>query len=69
MTDEGSKQEILSNIAQTVGTLSKLKTIWKYKNIALSSKISMMRSLSISIFLYECETWTLRAELEKNITS
>ena len=45
MTDEGSKQEILLRIAHTV------KTIQKEKNIALSSKIIMMRSLVISIFL------------------
>ena len=36
MTDEGSEQKILSSIAQTVDSLSKLKTIiWKDKNIAL----------------------------------
>ena len=29
MADEVSKQEIMSRIAQTVGALSKLKTIWK----------------------------------------
>ena len=67
MTDEGSKQKTMSRIAQTVGTLSKLKTISKDKNIALSSKIRMGRSLVISIFLYACETWTLTAELERNI--
>ena len=67
VTDEGSKQEILSRIAQTIGALTKLKTIWKDKNIALSSKIRLMRSLVISIFLYACETWTLTAELEKKI--
>ena len=67
MTDEGSKQEILSRIAQTNGALTKLKTIWKDKNIALSSKIRLMRSLVISIFLYACETWILTAELEKKI--
>ena len=67
MTDEGSKQEIMSRIAQTIGTLTKLKTIWKDKNIALSSKIRLMRSLVISIFLYACEIWTLTAELEKKI--
>ena len=66
-TDEGSKQEILSRIVQTIGALTKLKTIWKDKNIALSSKIRLMRSLVISIFLYACETWTLTAELEKKI--
>ena len=53
MTDEGSKQEILSRIAQTLDALSKLKTIiWKDKTIALSSKIRMiMLSLVISIFM------------------
>ena len=67
VTDEESKQEILSRIAQTIGALTKLKTIWKDKNVALSSKIRMMRSLVISIFLYACETWTLTAELERKI--
>ena len=67
VTDEGSKQEILSRIAQTIGALTQLKTIWKDKNIALSSKIRLMRSLVISIFPYACETWTLTAELEKKI--
>ena len=67
ITDEGSKQEILSRIAQTIGALSKLKTIWKDKETALSSKIRMMHSLVISIFLYTCETWTLTAEFEKKI--
>ena len=59
MTEEGSKQEIMSRIAQTIGALTKLKAIWKDKNIALSSKIRLMRSLVTSIFLYACETWTL----------
>ena len=67
VTDEGPKHEIMSRIAQTIGALTKLKTIWKDKNIALSSKIRLMRSLVISIFLYACETWTLTAELEKKI--
>ena len=47
--------------------LTKLKTIRKDKNIALSFKIRLMRSLVITIFLYACETWTLTAELEKKI--
>ena len=65
VTDEGSKQEIMSRIAQTIGALTKLKTIWKDKNI--SSKIRLMQSSIISIFLYACETWTITAELEKKI--
>ena len=34
-------------------------------NISLGSKVKLMRSLVISIFLYACESWTLTAELEK----
>ena len=35
---EGSKPEILSRIAQTTAALSRLKIIWKDKNILLASK-------------------------------
>ena len=43
----------------------KLKPIWRDNNIPLGSKVKLMRSLVISIFLYACESWTLTAELEK----
>ncbi len=67
MTDEGSKPEVLARIAQTTAALTKLKIIWKDKNITLSSKIRLMRSLVISIFLYACETWTITTDLERGI--
>ena len=59
VTGEGSRPEILSRIAQATGALANLKVIWKDKNIALSTKIRLLRSLIMSIFLYACETWTL----------
>ena len=67
VTDEGSRPEILSRIAQATGALANLKVIWKDKNIALSTKIRLLRSLIMSIFLYVCETWTLTAETERKI--
>ena len=67
VTDEGSSPEILSRIAQATGALVSLKVIWKDKNIALSTKIRLLRSLIMSIFLYACETWTLTAETERKI--
>ena len=57
VSDDGSKPEVLSRIAQATAALTKLKPIW--------SKLKQMRSLVISIFLYACESWTLNAELEK----
>ena len=58
VTDEGSMPEIRSRIAQTIAAHTKLKIIWDDKNIDLSSKIRLLRSLVMSIFLYSCETWT-----------
>ena len=67
ITDEGSKPEILSRIAQTTAALTRLKPILIDRIISLSSKIRLMRSLVTSIFLYACESWTLTAELQRKI--
>ena len=66
VTDQGSKPEVLSRIAQTT-SLARLKTIWSDKHISLSSKIRLMRSLVISVLLYACETWTLTADILKKL--
>ena len=65
ITNEGSKPEIFSRIAQTTAALTRLKPLWIDKSISLSSKIRLMRSLVTSIFLYACESWTLTAELQR----
>ena len=66
VSDDGSKPEVLSMIAQATAALTKLKPIWKDNNISLGSKVKLMHYLVISIFLYACESWALTAELEKN---
>ena len=63
MRDPGLKY----SLAQATGALANLKVIWKDKNIALSTKIRLLRSLIMSIFLYTCETWTLTAGTERKI--
>ena len=67
ITDEGSKPEILSRIAQTPAALTELKPVWNDRNISLSSKIRLMRFPVTTIFLYACESWTLTAELQRRI--
>ena len=52
ITDEGSKPEILSRIAQTTAALTWMKPVWTDRSISLSSKIRLMRSLVTPIFLY-----------------
>ena len=67
ITDEGSKPEILSRIAQTTAALTRLKSVWIDKSISLSSKIRLMRSLVTYIFLYACESCNFTAELQRRI--
>ena len=65
ITDEGSKPAILSRIEQAV--LTRLKPVLDDRSISLSSNIRLMRFLVTSIFLYDCEPWTLTAELQRRI--
>ena len=65
ISNEGSKPEILSRIAQTTAALSRLMIIWR--DISLASKVWLMQTLILSTFLYACESWTLPAELERRI--
>ena len=67
VTDEGSKPEILSRVAQSTAALTRLKPVWNDRSIPLSSKIWLMQSLVTSTFLYLCESWTLTAELQRRI--
>ena len=52
---------------QTTAALSRLKIIWRDKNISLASKVKLMRMLILSTFLYACGSWTLTAEIERRI--
>ena len=67
ISNEGSKTEILSRIAQTTAALSRLKIIWKDKNISQASKVKLMRTPILYTILYACASWTLTAEIERRI--
>ena len=67
ISNEGSKLEILSRIVQTTAALSRLKIIWRDKNILLASKVKLIWTLILSTFLYACESWTLTAEIGRRI--
>ena len=67
ISNEGSKPKILSSIPQTTAALSRLRIIWRDKNISLASKVKLMRMLILSTFLYACVSYTLTAELERRI--
>ena len=51
ISEERSKPELLARIAQSTASLSSLKIAWRDRNITLRSRIRLIRSLVISIFL------------------
>ena len=50
-----SKPEILSRIAQATAAFTKLKPIWRDNKISFGSKMKLIYSFGISIFLIACE--------------
>ena len=43
--------------------------MWNDKSISLQSKIRLLLTIVISVFLYACESWTLDAYLEQRIAA
>ena len=50
---------------QTTAALTRLKPVCNDRGISLSSKIQLMHSLVVSIFLYACESWTITVEIQR----
>ena len=53
VSDDGSKPEVLSRIAQTTAALTKLKPIWRDNNISLGSK-DEADALPCYVHIYVC---------------
>ena len=51
VSDDGSKSEILSRIAQATATLTKLKPIWRDNIISLGPKVKLMHSYHFHVFV------------------
>ena len=50
VSDDGSKPEVLSRIAQATAALTKLKPIWRDNNISFGSKVKLSAPLSFPYF-------------------
>ena len=46
-----------------------LRKIWCSHNVSLRTKMRLMRSLVFSIFLYGCESWTLKERDKRRINA
>ena len=59
-----AKPEILSRIAQATAAY-KAEAMLGDNKLSLGSKVKLMHSLVISIFLYACKSWPMTADIEK----
>ena len=67
--DCNSLKEVKVRIMKANSALSRLKRIWRDKNISMPTKLRLLHALIQSVFLYGAESWTLNAEIEKRINS
>jgi len=62
-------KDIKAKIGKTKGLMAGLKTLWQSHNIAISTKVRLLRSLVWPVVSYGCESWTLKKSDEKRINS
>ena len=53
VSDEGSKPEIFSRIAETTTVFTRLKPVWNGRTISLSSKIRLMHPFSACLWIMD----------------
>ncbi|HMW60562.1 MAG TPA: reverse transcriptase domain-containing protein, partial [Leptospiraceae bacterium] len=58
--DNDCSKDIRRRIAKATGVSSGFGSIWKSKQISIKVKMSILRTCVFSVFMYACETWTLR---------
>ena len=59
--------KIKKRIAIAKASFQKMSTILKNRNISFSTKLRVLKTYVWSILLYGCETWTITAEIKKNL--
>ena len=64
--DGTSDKEIRIRITAATSAMARLSKIWR-SNISFAVKYKLYKSLVVSIFLYDCEAWALKADLERRI--
>jgi len=56
----GCADEVKRRMAISKSSMDRLGKVWRSRNITGATKIRLVRALVFPIFLYACETWTLR---------
>jgi len=67
--DGKCSEEIRNRLAMATSSLINLNNIWKNSNITIKTKYRLLRTITLAIALYGCETWTLDAVSQNKINA
>ena len=65
--DGGSTAEIKKRIGLASTTFKRFSSIWQATDIGRKTRVSLFKSLVLSVLLYGCETWKLTKREEKKL--
>ena len=65
--DGSSDKDVGARIGQATSAFTRLDTIWKSNTLSFKVKVKIFKTLVVSIFLYGCESWTLKANTCRRI--
>ena len=63
--DGRCSEELRNQLAMATSSIVNLNSIWHNSNINIKTKYRFLRTISLAIALYGCETWTIDASSQK----
>ena len=61
--NNSSNADICTRITKALSSFGRLQSIWKDKEVSLTTKVKCLQALVFPIICYACETWTLKADV------
>jgi hypothetical protein len=67
--DGSSEPDMKRRIGLAYDAMQRLKKVWSSKSLRRRTKVKIYETLVLSILLYNTETWTITAEMERRLRS
>ena len=61
--NNSSNANVHARIAKALSSFGRLQSVWKYKEVPLTTKVKLLQTLVFPIVSYACKTWTLKTDV------
>ena len=61
--NNSSNANICTRITKALSSFGRLQSIWKDKEVPLTTKVKLLQTLVFHVIFYACEMWTLKADV------